>query len=177
MGTTRGIQESSFRKNLALLIEEGLDRFFIDVRIIPIIETQNFLEAIAEFDEIKELSVYLVPSNPSYRDQWAEVDSELQEVHAESFSAKYKFVKNAKTVIPENSMLERFLAMMADGYGRARAIGWVRGALRKIHSEKAVLKIEIPDDLGSDEAFDEVAPVLEQYHAEQIEDSTKLKDK
>lgn len=172
---SHGIREASFRKNLSLLIEEGLGGIFIDVEIIPVVESYDFIQAVTEFDEIHDISIYLAPSNPGYRDQWAEVDKEFHDVKAQHFLARYQFLDNVKAVIPENSMLRRFLAMMADGYGRAKAQGTVKGILRRISSDEGIRRIELPDDMTEEEAFERVAPVLEQFSAEQIENASDKK--
>ena len=165
---SRGIKGSSFLKNLSLLIEERFQRVFISVEIIPLIDSYEFIQALISLESVSELSMSLVPSNPGYRDQWREIDEELHITQTKELSLKYQFAEGVKAKIPDGGLLDKFLSMIADGYGKARAKGVLGGVARRISSVDQFKTVDVSDELGSEDMINVVSNELQRLAAEQI---------
>lgn len=89
--------------------------------ISSIKEQYSFIEQVEKMQEIKKVSISLVPSNPNNADLWRDTDERLRKNNI----TKYKEVQESNTneglVIDKDTIAK--MAMSEDGYGIAEAIG------------------------------------------------------
>ena len=140
---SRYISDSTFRKVFSMLIEKARNGLLVNVEIQVISEEHDILKAIKEFDTIEKLSIYLHPSNPTFRHIWEPVDRELKELRAEKHNSSYFSKKGLN--IDEKSSAYAKISMATDGYGKADLIGKKDQQARKASTEKLPVKTEIKD--------------------------------
>ena len=164
-----GIRESSFRRYLAEIIHHGLGGILVHVEIDPIIEAYQFIRDVKSLDTVRDISVWIKPSNPGYKDQWKEVDEELQEEKVEEFHTRYKLKDKVKAAIPEGGFLEKILLMVSDGYGNAKARGTKDGEMKTIRSGQAPKQVEFDSkEVDDAQVAERLADDLEAMSSQQI---------
>jgi hypothetical protein len=141
------IRRYTFEGRFSRLFENGLNNFFIDVQVDPILEQFSIIEELKRFEIILEVDITLRPSNPDHSEYWAAQDAKLKLRRAKWMREKLcgTEVDGGLNIKDDEEILSSFY-MAEDGYGEASIRGRRQGKLKRISSRDAQIKHSGPND-------------------------------
>ena len=109
------IPKDTFPKLFTELFEKN-SKQELKIDISPITEENEFFNRIKEFKEIKKVVINLVPSNPSSRDVWKDIDDRLQSDRITNYKEILENKKTGEGILIDDVTESKF-RMSEDGYG------------------------------------------------------------
>ncbi len=127
----------TFTSRFCEVLEEGLDRFFVNADIQLIEARFEFLEALGRLSRIDRLEVVLHPTNPRNDEWYRRTDERLKRLEID----KYKEVMEAARSGPglnvtDDAEIRGKVVMAEDGYGEVAAHGMLEGKHTRISTKQ-----------------------------------------
>lgn len=127
------IEDRHFREHFAKLLVEGFEGFFVSAEVQSVEERFKFMETLATYESVSEVSIALHPSNPSYSVIWRPVDDRLKSLDVGSYREVYQAKRGGGSLKPiEDQEIKSKVVMAEDGYGEARASGVRDGRIQRL---------------------------------------------
>jgi hypothetical protein len=120
--------------------------FFTEVELLPIDENHIFSERLKRLEEVQKISFRLHPCNPHWRDNWDDINDDINSMNASDYSGQYISHKpNGLNInhILNNKRLSDQIDMANDGYGEIKAIGKLNGKKTSINTGKDQVSVNI----------------------------------
>lgn len=133
---------------------------YTDIQIEFIKDEVEIFEIVSTWDRLSKATFNLVPSNPSSREDWKDVDELIQKAKAKR--AKLEFEnKDKEGLAREKSIIQTSMSMAADGYGEFKLKGWKGSVGQSFSSISKIMRKEI-------HSVDELPAILGQIYKEII---------
>lgn len=140
------LSDMQFREVFADLIGKANNDFFVSAVLKSINEEYKILEAIAKFQIIKKISFNIVPTNPSNREPYQDLDDKLKFLRVQKLSQQMVADEggfNKDALIHDDAL--KAVSMATDGYGTASVSGEVDGRNITISTNESPVAAEIID--------------------------------
>jgi hypothetical protein len=146
-----------FREQFCRLFEDALQNFFVSAEIQVIEDRLRFLEALAAFERVLDISFSLHPTNPHYDEVYRRLDERLKKLKVKTYKETYNtnFHSDGLAVLEDQEIRSK-VTMAEDGYGEATASGVRDGSVQRISSKEnpitanAVVHERSPSDILND---------------------------
>ncbi|MDD5129822.1 MAG: hypothetical protein PHS66_02055 [Candidatus Omnitrophica bacterium] len=130
---------------------------YTDIKFEFLKDEIEIFDLVKSWDRLSRATFDLVPSNPSSRDDWKEVDEIIRK--AEAKRAKLEFENREKGLAKQGSVIQKSMSMAADGYGEFKLKGWIGNVGQTFNSLSTIIKKEI-------HSVDELPAILGQLYKE-----------
>jgi hypothetical protein len=170
-----GIQEDSFAKRFATLIQAAYENFFVECSVEPVADYREFIQKLRGLQRITEMSAKVHPPNPLFGHLWGSLKDYIQKRNAEEVAVREKktdgpglhteIVKLMEGLLAQGGdpstptalhvktpdITDAAMLMAADGYGQGKIIGEQDGdeiVIRTADTHKSFLFSKEPDPSG-----------------------------
>ena len=116
-----------FRRYFAKLFVEGYGDFFVNADIQAVEERTKFLETLATYERVRQVTIKLHPSNPSFAPTYRRVDERLKKLQVKGYREIYSAERGEGLAVGDDEEIRSKVVMAEDGYGEARAKGMRAG--------------------------------------------------
>lgn len=148
------LQEEIFSRRFCSIIQAAYGDFFVKCEIEPINNYKSFIAKLGEFDIITDIKATVHPPNPLFGRMWGDLrvyierrrakELKIQETTTEPGGIKTRIreillsILNNPNYIPQENtdITDAALLMSADGYGRGKVEGKIRGEAVQISTKE-----------------------------------------
>jgi hypothetical protein len=147
-------------------LAQSLDEPNTEIKLIE--ESYEIIERINDFSSIHKISFKLHPSNPNSRPLWKDIDEDIQNMEATSYTEEYSVISsdrdglNLERIKTDENLRAKFF-MADDGYGEAKVSGKVNGQPKTFKTGDVPSTTRIYDFGSVSDVFSKLKPNFSKF--------------